>query len=410
MCEVVFLRVKVYRRFLVLIFSLALLFSIFFLKHLIEKEIPDEVNVFAGDEIVINTSLPISYTLPEKYKEVLAVSKNEQNYYYVKIKLFGIIPAKNVKVKVIEKKEVIPCGFQIGIYLHTKGVLVIDTDNVTDVNGITTSPAKNIIMPDDYIVSLNNISVSTKSQLIFLINKYGKDDIILKIRRKNAEIDVKIKPVCTGENEYKAGIWVRDDSQGIGTMTYIDEDGNFAGLGHGINDIDTGNLLDSKNGILYRANIWGINKGKEGTPGGLLGSIEYEESNELGKITNNTNNGIYGKINEKFINEYTDKLEPMSIGLKQEISEGRAYIRSGISGEIRDYEIEIKDIDYSSENKGMVIKITDENLLTLTNGIVQGMSGSPIIQNGKIIGAVTHVFVDDPTRGYGIFIENMLEH
>lgn len=399
---------KGYRRFLLVVFVFTLIFSAFFIKYLIEREIPDEVNIFAGDEVVIKSSLPISYSLPEEAKEVSAINSNETNYYYVKTKLFGIIPAKDVKVKVIEKKSIIPCGFQIGIYLHTTGVLVIDTGDITDINGITSCPAKNIIMPDDYIISLNDISVSTKSQLIFLINKYGSEDIILKIRRNNNIISVKVKPVCTGENEYKAGIWVRDDSQGIGTLTYVDEEGNFAGLGHGINDIDTGKLLDSTNGILYSANIWGINKGKEGNPGGLLGSIEYEEDNELGEITKNTDSGIFGKGNDKFIETYLENATPMEIALKQDVKEGKAYIRTAVSGEIEDYEIEILSLNYSSENKGMVIMITDEKLLELTNGIVQGMSGSPIIQNGKLIGAVTHVFVDNPTKGYGIFIENML--
>ena len=404
---------KGYRKLLILFFIFSVVFSVFFIKRLFDNEIPDEVKVFYGEDVVIKSELPISYSVSGNEKEVSALnSTSNKNYYYVETKLFGIIPAKKVKVEVIDKVNLIPCGYQNGIYLHTKGVLVIDTGEVTDEDGNAVCPAENIIMPDDYIIALNDITVSTKSQLIFLINKYGSEDIIFKIRRNDQIISVKVKPVCTGVDEYKAGIWVRDDSQGIGTLTYIDEDGNFGGLGHGINDIDTGKLLDSKNGILYSANIWGINKGEEGTPGGLLGSIEYEEENELGEITKNTDCGIFGTGNQKLLNKYSNNSEAMEISLRQEIKEGTAYIRTALDGTLRDYEIRILNVDYSNENKnkGMEIQITDLELLKLTNGIVQGMSGSPIIQNGKIVGAVTHVLVDDPTKGYGIFIENMLEH
>ena len=152
-----------------------------------------------------------------------------------------MIPLKNIKINVIPKISVIPCGFQIGLYLHTNGVMVIGTENVKDIHGNESSPANNIVQKDDYIVSLNGIKVSSKSQLTFLINKYGNSDITLGINRHGSNFEVKIKPVSTGKNQFKAGIWVRDDSQGIGTLTYITKDGIFAGLGHGINDVDTGN-------------------------------------------------------------------------------------------------------------------------------------------------------------------------
>jgi stage IV sporulation protein B len=246
-----------------------------------------------------------------------------------------------------------------------------------------------------------------------LINKYGRDDVILTVLRNGKKIEVKITPVQTGEDEYKMGIWVRDDTQGIGTMTYLKSDGNYGTLGHGISDIDTGELLSSDGGILYEANVWGIKKGENGNPGALYGMIAYEKNKILGDIQANTSVGIYGKVLEqtviqKLIADY--KLESMETATSKEIEKGTAYIRSDITGEPVDYEIEIEKINLnSSKNKGLVIHITDEKLLKITNGIVQGMSGTPIIQNGKLIGAVTHVFVNDSTRGYGIFIENMLE-
>lgn len=400
-----------YRKILIVIFVISFLFTGYFSYRVIDKEIPDEVNVFAGDDIVIKSSLPISYDTTGVSLETAATSGESLiKCYSVKTKLFGIIPVKEVEVNVIAQRKLIPCGFQIGIYLHTEGVMIIDTGEVTDINGMVCSPAKNIVKANDYVVSLNDIPVNTKSQLMFLINKYGSEDIVLGIRRNEQLIQVQISPVCTAENQYKAGIWVRDDSQGIGTLTYLTEEGTFAGLGHGISDVDTGKLLSSKNGILYDADIWGIKKGENGNPGGLLGSIAYEEANELGTITGNTNCGIFGIANEKLI-EKCDS-DSVEIALKQDVKVGKAIVRCAINGELCDYEIEIEKVDYANnkKNKGMVIRITDPKLLSQTNGIVQGMSGSPILQDGKLIGAVTHVFVNDSTRGYGIFIEEMLEH
>ncbi len=402
-------RKRGYRGILLVCLMIMTFFTTIYSWHVIDAEIPDEVSVFSGDEIVIRSGLPLKYELPEDILEVAAMSENSMvKNYTVQTKLFGVIPVKKVKVSIIDKKKVIPCGFQIGIYLHTEGVMIIDTGDVTDLNGNVCCPAENIVKANDYVVSLNDISVSSKSQLIFLLNKYGAEDIVLGIRRNGQLLKVKIKPVCTGENQYKAGIWVRDDSQGIGTITYVTEDGIFAGLGHGISDVDTGKLLSSKDGILYDADIWGIKKGEKGSPGGLLGSITYETQNELGKITGNTNYGIFGEANHKLMEKC--KGESIDIALKQEIEPGAAVVRCMMNGELKDYNIMIEKVDYAdnTKDKGMVIRITDEELLSYTNGIVQGMSGSPILQNGKLIGAVTHVFVDDPTRGYGIFIETML--
>ena len=263
-------------------------------------------------------------------------------------------------------------------------------------------------------MAVNDINVSAKSQLGFLINKYGNKALTLTIRRDGELMDVKITPVCVGTEQYKLGIWVKDDSQGIGTMTYITYDGDFGALGHGISDSDTKKLLSAENGRIYEADIWGITKGRSGSPGSLCGSINYDESNIMAAIESNTDIGIYGNLAEykeamDIIDEYD--LEPMEICSKKDVQLGKAYVRTAVTGEVKDYEIEITELKNQSEgNKGIVLKVTDEELLELTGGIVQGMSGSPIIQGDKIIGAVTHVFVNDSTKGYGIYIENMLEH
>ena len=192
-------------------------------------------------------------------------------------------------------------------------------------------------------------------------------------------------------------------------MTYLDLNGNFGALGHGISDSDTGEVVEISQGNLYDTEIIGIEKGTIGNPGVMSGVIYYGPGSLLGEVRVNTESGIFGTVNDRFVKNVTQ--EPVDIGYRQDVTKGLAYLRIGVSGEIKDYEIEILKVDYSSNhtNKSLVIQVTDPELLELTGGIVQGMSGSPIIQNGKLIGTVTHVFVQDSTRGYGIFIENMLE-
>lgn len=367
------MRIKYYRKILIIVFAASMIFTGFFSYKYIYDNIPDEINVFSVDDISIKTSIPISYKIYGNSLEASAKTKNSiKNKYIAKTKILGIIPAKEVKVNIIETTEVIPCGLQIGIYLHTNGVMIIDTNEVTDINGNISTPCDNIIKADDYIYSLNDIDINGKSQLNFLINKYGEKDIVLGIRRNGSKISVKVTPVCVGINEYKIGVWVRDDSQGIGTLTYITEDGYFGALGHGISDVDTENLLSSEDGILYKAEIWEIKKGEDGNPGGLLGSILYEEENEYGSITNNTKCGIFGKANEKLLKECD--FEAIQIGLKQEVKKGKAYVRCMFGEKVVDYEIEIVKVDYANNNKNkeMIIEITDPKLLSKTNGIVQG--------------------------------------
>ena len=217
-------------------------------------------------------------------------------------------------------------------------------------------------------------------------------------------------PKQNSEGAYKIGIWVRDNAQGVGTMTYIDGEGNFGALGHGVTDVDTSTLMMVEDGTLFRTEIISIKKGKVGDPGEMTGMIIYNDNYILGNIDYNGTEGIFGNCNEKALELCTEKALP--IGLKQEIVEGAAQIYCCVGKEPKYYQIEITKVqlDHDNINRGIELLVTDPELLELTGGIVQGMSGSPIIQDGKIIGAVTHVLVNDPTRGYGIFIENMLEH
>ena len=265
----------------------------------------------------------------------------------------------------------------------------------------------NIIKSGDYILKWEGVSVPTIAQLNAAIQKTGAEKASVTIRRNGEKMQVAIRPVLATDRTYKIGAWVREDTQGIGTLTYITEEGGFGTLGHGITDSDTGNLLNLQGGELYRTKILGITQGKNGEPGELQGYINMVAANQIGEIRKNTAMGVFGQMREEDIRDYTAEFLP--VGIKQKIKRGSAWIYANLEGTAKKYQIRIEDIDTNSaDNKSMIIRVTDKKLLKLTGGIVQGMSGSPIIQDGKIIGAVTHVLVDDPSRGYAVFIEDML--
>ena len=304
---------------------------------------------------------------------------------------------------------VIPGGMAIGIYMETDGVLVLSTECMECVDGNEYEPAKNLVKPGDYIVELNGEEIGSKRELVQAVNKLESSEVILKLRRDEEYIDVKMESVEVKNDQYKLGIWVKDSIQGLGTLTYLTVNGEFGALGHGIHDSETNELIEIEKGSVYTTNIVGIQKGEKGEPGGLEGVIVYRNSNKLGVINDNTEDGIHGSINEP--ETLCGDVEPVEICKKEDIQLGKASILCAVDGTVKEYEIKIKNIDsYAKDaNKGIIIEVTDEKLLELTGGIVQGMSGSPILQGGRIVGAVTHVLVNDPTRGYGIFIEDMLK-
>lgn len=343
--------------------------------------------------------------------EPFTLASNDFSDYIIKVRLFGLIPLKQVEVSTVSRTSVIPGGEPVGIYVETDGVLVLGTTAMTDCNGRVQNPAENIVAKGDYITAVNGKSIHYKSQLLDEIEKSGTTPVVLTLRRNQQNIKVRVVPIETKKNkEYKCGIWVRDDTQGIGTLTYVGEDGSFGALGHGVSDVDTGELLESGKGRIYQAKISYIMEGQNGSPGELVGSIDYSQRYLLGTIEKNTDSGIFGNGEKNLLSYARGKALP--VGLKQEVQEGDAYIQSCVSGVQQLYKIRIEKVNLGADadSPNMVIRITDEELLSLTGGIVQGMSGSPIIQDGKVIGAVTHVFVNDSTKGYGIFLENMLEH
>lgn len=401
--------VRKYRRCLIGVL-LAALTGLGFLGYKeLREQIPDSYTQTEGEPAPAYSNFLVTEEIKPGMAEVSA-NAYASGSYTIEYKLMGIIPLKEAEVQVLKPAYVIPGGIPIGIYMETKGILIIGTGEVTGIDGLTYEPAYRIVQRGDYIQAINGKPVSDKEDLIDVVNAEGGQDVILDLDRNGETIQVKVEAVKTRQEEYKLGIWVRDNTQGIGTLTFLTENGRFGALGHGVNDVDTGSLLEIAEGALYDTNIIDIKKGEKGTPGELSGLIRYRKELICGELTENTPVGIFGEGEDRLYEKLEG--EPLQVGYKQEIELGEAYVRSSISGVMKDYQVEILEIHRKDEdmNKGIILKVTDPELLDLTGGIVQGMSGSPIIQNGKLVGAVTHVFVQDSTKGFGVFIENMLEH
>lgn len=340
---------------------------------------------------------------------VLAISTIIAGGFYYGPQMTDYYDNETVNAESADEDTVLLGGMPAGIYLETDGVMVLGTAAVQDTDGNSCEPAKNLVKAGDYIVGINGESIQNKEELVDALENLEGKEVVLDIHRDEDTLSIRLQAVCVNREEYKLGIWVRDNTQGLGTITYLTQSSRFGALGHGIHDVDTNELLSISKGSLYDTSIRSIIKGKSGTPGSMEGIIVYNQYNKLGTIDQNTEAGIYGTL-EKMDRLFEEQI-PVEIGTKDTIEKGPAQIRCCIGDSIEFYDIEILEIDkFSREvNKGLVIQITDEKLLEETGGIIQGMSGSPIIQGGKIIGAVTHVLVNDPTRGYGIFIENMLD-
>ncbi|MBR1444312.1 MAG: SpoIVB peptidase [Firmicutes bacterium] len=411
----------------IIIFLIFLLFALisasFLLKYLF---LPGEINLIEGKESKISIDIPVSavtvstdkpiYINNEKITDNKTVSVDSPIYLRadsisnkkMQLSLFGI-PVKNVDVKILPNVKLIPCGNAVGVRINANGVVILGIDDVKADNDRLYSPCSGVLKTGDVITEINGTKINNKEELINILEKSDNNKLDITLKRDEKYIHTYVNTIKEKDSgKSKLGAWVRDSTQGIGTLTYYDPtSGTFGALGHGIADIDTKQLFDIKNGKIMPADIVDIKKGESGSPGELIGEIDT--SQVLGSIKNNTDIGIYGTLSDSGIQAMS--YEPMEIALKDEIKTGKAEILSNIDGrDVRSYEIEIESINRFNidEAKGMIIRITDKELLAKTNGIIQGMSGSPIIQNGKIVGAVTHVFVREPARGYAIFIENML--
>ncbi|NYB73522.1 SpoIVB peptidase [Sedimentibacter hydroxybenzoicus DSM 7310] len=310
-----------------------------------------------------------------------------------------------------EGKYIIPGGQTIGVELKTKGVLVVGLADIVNSDEISISPAKISGMEiGDKILAIDSKKIETVDDIKSYTNDNGIKDYSFTVERDGNIISFNIAPTKTlGSDDIKFGFWARENIAGIGTITFVDpKTGKFSAIGHGISDSETGTLVDIETGRISRANITNIKLGKKGEPGEIIGYI-LNDGNILGTVENNTNFGIYGNINKESLGFFSKNL--IEIGKKEEIRLGPAQIYSCVNNEIKIYDVEITKVFYQNkpDEKSFVIKITDYELLGLTNGIIQGMSGCPVIQNNKIVGAVTHVFMNDPTKGYGIYIEWILD-
>jgi len=324
-----------------------------------------------------------------------------------------VMAVKSPFAKKNQEITVYPGGQPIGVKLNTKGVLVVALSDINGANDKVPSPAANAgVQIGDSIIKINDIEINSAEDLSRLVNKGKNSELILKLQRKNSDLfEIKVKPTLdSSDGKQKIGLWVRDSTAGVGTLTlYDDKTKKFAALGHPITDSDTGTILNVNSGVIVSSNIVSIKKGTRGSPGELRG-IFINEDKIKGQIITNTECGIFGDGTKSLINDKFNK--PMKIGLRSEIKVGKAQILTTINGsEPEMFEIEIQKLlpQNTSGSKSMVIKVTDPRLLEKTGGIVQGMSGSPIIQNNKIIGAVTHVLINKPDVGYGIYIEWMLK-
>ncbi len=399
---------KLYKKILIITFLLILLSYICNIEFL-----PDSVILSQGGKLNIKTVYGITVNEAKKENATMQASTNLNNNKIndigsleVNLNLFGKIPVKSMTVNVISKTRVIPVGKAIGMKLYTDGVLVV---GMSEING--RKPYENSgIQEGDTIIEINNEKIDDTEELMEVVNEsQGK---ILEISyKRNEEIrKTSIKPVKTEKDEYKLGLWVRDAAAGVGTMTFYEpSSGKFATLGHGINDIDTSDLISISEGELVTTQILSIVKGEKGAPGEIRGSIEKGVT--LGNISKNTDFGVYGTITNKSMIDI-DSTNEMEVALRDEVKIGKAQIMCQLdNNKIETYDIEIEKLYMRNykDNKSMVIKITDERLLEKTGGIIQGMSGAPIIQNGKFVGSVTHVLINDPTVGYGVFADIMLQ-
>jgi len=357
--------------------------------------------------IKINSFLPMTTQIEGKASQVQSEVNKEEKIYNSQVKLFGFIPVKNVNIRVVKEKTVIPCGNPFGVKIFTEGAVVVKVSGIKTEDGIV-NPAKNAgLKKGDIILKINNTSINCNEDIAKIVENSGGQALILEVRRNNSNLKLNFSPCkCSEDGFYRAGIWVRDSSAGIGTMTFYDPESLiFVGLGHGICDSDTGNIMPLKHGEIVKATISGITRGEKGIPGELKGY--FSSSEILGNLDANAECGVYGRLKN-----FKPENKRMKIALKQQIKTGPAKIICTIfENTQKEYDINIKEVNYKEDSptKNMIIEITDEELLRETGGIVQGMSGSPIIQNDKLIGAVTHVFLNDPSKGYGIFAENMLD-
>ena len=396
-------------RFLVKsVFILFLILSILIFSAVIylDNSVSKEFKIKKGDNLSFNTKIPVTAVYEGTSLTGKSGFEKVGNKYSVELKAFGLFPISSVNVEVVDEMQVVVLGTPFGMKLFTEGVLVVDATDIETADGKVNPALEAGIKKGDYILSVNGNEIHSNEDLSEIVESSDGKELHFVVMRAGKKIHINVRPVISNESEnYKIGIWIKDSSAGIGTLTFYSPATNIVcGLGHGICDEDTNTILEVETGEIIDAEIISVEKGKAGSPGKLNGRLGY---NTLGEINLNCEKGVYSSLSGNI-----DMSLVYEIGLKNEIKDGKAQILCTIDQSkprFYDCEIKIRNSAIHSKTQNIIVKVTDPDLLDKTGGIIQGLSGSPIIQNGKLVGAVTHVLIDDPTKGYGIFAENMLE-
>ncbi len=395
-----------------------------FIKYLVGAYVCFFVCVLMLVPIIINDSLPNSMIISGDIDNYIKKGIVSTQYYpssttattasnfsngQLQVKYLGLT-VKNIDIYKVEKDEIYACGKTVGVALQSKGVVVVGQNPIITENG------KEIISSNinigDILCEIEGEYVETAESVSKIINdkQYQGKELVAKYKRDGQTHYTTLKPKLDKESQtYKLGLWVRDDASGIGTMTYVKGDTlEFGALGHPISDIDTGAIMDVFDGNIYKCSILSIDKGTRGKAGEMKG-IFVQSQKSLGQVNKNTDYGIFGTTT----NDLLQCCKKVKIGGRSTAKAGKAKILCSLDGKnIEEFDIEIIKTSYKSKNsnKSLVFKVTDKDLIKKTGGIIQGMSGSPIIQNGRLIGAVTHVFLNDATKGFGVYLDLMLEN
>lgn len=409
--------------------ALVIIFFAFVLNYYGYYDLPNEIRIIEGKKQEIKLNIPMSLQLfcnennfltingsqvkDRLYlnlKNPVVIQSSKLGTYNLEFRLFGVIPVKKMKVHVLPETRIIPGGHSLGVKLRPNGVIVVGFASVIDENGKRHNPAREAgIEIGDTIFMVNHQRIFQADELSRIANENQDKTMILSIKRNDKIFNINLNAVKSASGVFQIGLWVRDIAAGVGTLTFYDpRTGYYGALGHIISDADTGKIIEIGEGEIIRAKVTSIEPGRKNQPGEKKGMF-VQEDKIIGNILANTPYGIFGKSYINFQNPFYDSLPVAPIS---QVHEGKASILTVIYGEkIEKYDIEIQKIMRQTypDGKGMIIKITDPKLLEKTGGIIQGMSGSPIIQDGYLVGAVTHVFVNDPTRGYGIFAEWMMD-
>lgn len=413
---------KKFLKMLLLVFFLLIIY----MYTLVISNIPNKLVIFEGESINMKTLLGLNIKSKESTIETASTNENKisktgltteneigetAGKKTLEVSFLNALKVKEIDVNILPKTTVIPVGNIAGVKLYTNGVLVVGMSEIEGDDQKKYKPYENTgIKEGDTIVKIDDKEISTTEDLIKTVNMSNGENIKIKFVHQEETKECSMTPVKTNNSEYKLGLWVRDSAAGVGTVTFYEPSTRtYGALGHGITDIDTNELINIASGEFVTTRILNITKGESGEPGKIQGTVENQRN--IGTISQNSKFGIYGKVSN-LASLNIDKAREMEVALRDEIKTGKATILCSLdNGQPKEYEIEIQKIykENNYNNKSMQIKVTDQKLIEKTGGIIQGMSGAPILQNGKFIGAVTHVLVNNPLEGYAVFGDIMLK-